>query len=53
MAALSVTCGQDTELEGAALCDTRVEADICIGDGGLAPACNCWRECSAESVLPV
>ena len=29
-----MTCGQDTELEGAAPCDSRVEADICTGDGG-------------------
>ena len=28
-----MTCGQDTELEGAAPCDTRVEADICTGGG--------------------
>ena len=32
-AALSVACGQDTELEGAASCDSRVEADICTGRG--------------------
>ena len=51
--ALCVTCGQDTELEVAAPCDSRVEADICTGDGELAPACNCWRECSAEIELPV
>ena len=51
--ALSVTCGQDTELEGAASCDCRVEADICTGDGELAPACNCWRQCSAESEMVV
>ena len=51
--ALCVTCGEDTELEDAAPCDSRVEADICTGDGELAPACNCWRKCSAESELPV
>ena len=51
--ALNVACEQDTELEGAASCDSRVEADICTGDGELAPACDCWRECSAESELAV
>ena len=51
--ALCVTCGQDTELEVAALCDSRVEANIYTGDGELVPACNCWRECSAERELPV
>ena len=39
--ALNVACEQDTELEGAASCDSRVEADICTGDGEVAPACNC------------
>ena len=39
--ALSVDCGQGTELEGAASCDCRVEADICT------------RDSSAESELPV
>ena len=51
--ALSVAGGQGTELEGAASCVSRVEADICTGDGELAPACNCCRECSAESELAV
>ena len=39
--ALCVTCGQDTEHEGAAPCDSRVEADTRKGDGEVAPACNC------------
>ena len=50
---LCVTCGQGTGLEGAASCDCRVEADICTGHGELAPACNCCRECRAESELAV
>ena len=53
LVALCVTCGQDTELEVAVPCDSRVEADICTGDGEAAPDCNCWRECNAESGLPV
>ena len=36
--ALCVTCGQDTELEVAAPCNSRVEADFCAGDVELAPA---------------
>ena len=48
-----MACGQDTELEGAASCDSRVEAGICTGDGELAPACNCWREYSAERIARV
>ena len=47
--ALCVTCGQDTELEGAAPCDFRVEANIRTGGGELAPDCSCWRESVVRS----
>ena len=43
--ALCVSCGQETEHEGAAPCDSRVEADICTEGGELAP-----DEAAGESV---
>ena len=50
--ALCGNCGLDTESEFLVPLDSCVEASGCT-DVELAPACNCWRECSAESELPV
>ena len=50
---LSGDCGLGTEPEGA------VPVDSCVRDKGCAvgvedaPACNCWRQSSAESRIPV
>ena len=46
-------CGLDTEPEDAVPLDSCVEASGCAGDEELAPACNRWRECGADSELPV
>ena len=51
--ALCVNCGLDTKLEDAVPWDSCAETNVCTGDEELAPACNCWRECSAESEVPV
>ena len=45
-------CGLDTEPEDAVPLDSCVEVSGCT-DMETVSSCNCWRECGAESELPV
>ena len=53
LTALCGNCGMDTKPESAVPLDSCVEASGCADDEELAPACNCWRQCSAEGRILV